>query len=799
MPANKELTFYKNCDLWAKTDPKQAVLLPFHPPHTVYFHQEPEEALNLINKKATPYFYHAKHPLDEAEEWFKTLTLSSSPVLCVFGIGLGYYYSVMRAWLEGDKKRRLLFLEDDLEVIYRFLETEEATHLLHNSQVQLLYFKDIEKDELFFEKLYWDYARLTMPITALNAYQIERKKIFEQLQRKITYDFAIKNALLDEYLRYGGAFFVNFYRNLMSLPHSYLGNKTFGSFRKIPAIICGAGPSLTKDLELLAQLDQKALIFAGGSAMNALNAVGIQPHLGAGIDPNPAQFDRLNANHAFETPFYYRNRLHHDAFKLIHGPRLYITGCGGYDIADYFEEKLAIAHQDFLDEGHNVINFCLQIAKQLGCDPIILIGLDLAFTGMQSYAPGIEKNTLFDPQQFEHVEEFDEKPLLLKDIEGQPLYTLWKWIAESEWIGDFAKENPEVTIINATQGGLGCPGIANESLGSLIEQYLTRAYPIRERLHTEIQNSTMAHVTPLAVRTSLEELQLSLQRVLEHLAVLIQEAEQVAITHRDQQSGAAALCEIELAEEPAYQYILDIFNLVQIRLYYKELHDLKQLSFPDSLIAKSHLNGQRLKFLKEVTQINLLLIDQALKLPQPKENEQRAPNSLSHPFMTSPMPFLGSSTLLIPADPFEGQAVEDHIVMLLRQYNQPPEEARLEKRGVINGQCLLYYPNQTLKAELFYKQDALHGPIKFYSPEGQLLAHSFFEEGKQEKEAYWYYSTGELYAIQRYALGQWHGLQEYFYPSGTLKTSLVYQHGKLEKASTFSMNGEVKKELNLTN
>ena len=49
----------------------------------------------------------------------------------------------------------------------------------------------------------------------------------------------------------------------------------------------------------------------------------MQPHFAAGIDPNSAQYDRLSTNTAFEVPFFYRNRLFHQAFKTIHGPRLY--------------------------------------------------------------------------------------------------------------------------------------------------------------------------------------------------------------------------------------------------------------------------------------------------------------------------------------------------------------------------------------------------------------------------------------------------------------------------------------------
>ena len=39
------------------------------------------------------------------------------------------------------------------------------------------------------------------------------------------------------------------------------------------------------------------------------------------------------------------------------------------------------------------------------------------------------------------------------DIHGNPVYTLWKWITEAKWISDFAENHPELTILNATEGG----------------------------------------------------------------------------------------------------------------------------------------------------------------------------------------------------------------------------------------------------------------------------------------------------------------------------------------------------------
>lgn len=763
--------FSKNLELWSRQDPKQSVLLQFREP--CYQFCQAENGLPNLKKQVegTWVYYHSKKdPAEEAKNWFQELDLKNVPVLYIYGVGLGYYYDAAKAWLKKNSKRRLVFLEDDLDVLHALFQTDRGTELLLDRQVQLLYFADLNDNEAVFEVLYWNFAMTRILVSALYFYEKTHSEFYAQLKHKIAYDSAVKNALVDEYLRYGGAFFINFYKNMLSLPGSYLGNKTFGSFRKVPAIICGAGPSLAKNLPLLSKVLDKALVFAGGSALNALNAAGIQPHLGAGIDPNPAQFDRLSSNRAFEVPFYYRNRMYHDAFEKISGPRLYITGCGGYDVSDYFEERLGIK-QEFLDEGHNVINFCLQIAHQLGCNPIIFIGLDLAFTGMQMYAPGVEENVHFDPKNYLELDDFDAKPLLLKDIYGKPLYTLWKWVAEADWIGDFSKEHPELTILNATEGGLGFPGVPNISFNDAVEQYLNRSYPIRDRLHGEIQNSAMPSVTFRKISRLMKELKESLKRCVEKFDILLEEIDTSRL-----QSGRAALAETDLEEEEGFQYVLEIFNQIQARLYNRDLQEAKEKT---KAHRKKEINKKRFAFLREVAKVNIGLIDLAFENKKPKK---KTPLELK-PDLSLP---ICEKTQLptIPLKPMEGQRLPSgHIVTILRQYGKPPEEIRLEKEGVLDGQCLLYYPDGKMKAEFFYRKGLLEGSSTYFSPTGQVLAKSCYHQGRLEGESKWFYWNDNLYALQRYQKGVPHGKQEYYTPNGKPKTVVEYDQGIFVRAT----------------
>lgn len=731
-------SFQKNCEKWAQIDPKKALLLPYVDDSNLQFCKTEKGELNLqFEFNGKKHFFHSeKGALQEAQTWFSALPLENIPLLYVYGVGLGYYYQAAQSWLHQDPSRRIVFIEDNLAVIHRLFETELGYTLIHDPQVQLHFFEGMKKSKELFNILYWNFFLTTLLVSGIKLYVELKNDIFNDLQHKLHFDASLKNSLLTEYLDYGIGFFKNFYPNILCLPGSYLADHLFGKFKNVPAIICGAGPSLEKTLPLLGKLLNKALVFAGGSALNALNTANLQPHFGAGIDPNPPQYDRLSTNTAFEVPFFYRNRLFHNAFKTIHGPRLYVTGSGGYDISYLFEDNLGITSKP-LEEGHNVVNFCLEIAHALGCNPIIFVGMDLAYTGMKSYATGVLENNRVDISDITKPDHVDQMALLKTDIYGNPIYTLWKWISEAEWIGDFALTHPERTVINATEGGMGFPNVPNRTLKDAAEQYLKEDYDFKGMIHCEILNSQLPQVTHSKILDLVKQLQESLERCIEDLNILIEESDVMKKRIKKEkkiplsnQTGKAALYETELSEEIGYRYVLHIFNEAYSRVLNRELQALhtasKRPSETRQAIGKIDILIKRFNFLRDVARVNLELIKMAVE------------DFVPYPSFASPKP------------------------------------------GKIG-------------CEQTKSHGTIHGNSRYYSKK-KVLSNTHFKDGFYTNKAELYYPNGQLFSLQHFDKGIWHGTQEFFYPNGTPKTLLEYDHGKILKAQLFYLDGKLKLE-----
>lgn len=761
---DNENHFLKNLELWGRSHPKEALLMPYIDTEGLDFCTTTKGELNLCCQREgrTETFYSQEGALDEAKDWFSTIDSAHAGVLYIYGIGLGYYYKAAAEWLHADKRRVIVFLEDDLRVLSKFLECEMAEELLQDLQVHLFYLKDASAKKEVLDSLYWNVALAKAQATALRYYKQSKSETYIALCHEIAYGSELKKSLVEEYLEYGRGYFMNCYRNLMYLADSYIGSKLYGQFKNYPAIICGAGPSLEKNMHLLKQLKDRALIFAGGSAINILNSASIQPHLCAAIDPNEAQNVRLHHAHIYEVPFFYRNRLGHSAFKTIHGPRLFLTGSGGYDVSAFFESRLNLERDD-LDEGRNVVNFSMEIAKKLGCNPIIFVGCDLAFTDSKTYSGGVVFDPNVEQKTLDEYASFETTGLLRKDINGEPIYTLWKWVSESEWIGEWAQQHPNLQLYNCTEGGLGFPNVENIPLKDAAERFMQQQFDISGYLHCAIQNSFTASITQEQVVGALEELKDSLNRCRENLHTLRDETLNVneklkngPLEQPIVQSGLAALAEIELSEESGYRSILSIFNDVYTALLRSDLQQIKhgQGSEEQKQIARNNLVLSRLKFLDDVAKVNTDIMDFAF--------ETYARDSA--PASDAPIDEI--------ANAYKAETLEAPLLQWKKQNEEEQETIRL------------YYDSGELKGETNFNGNLLHGSSIFFNEDGKILAKTFFIEGKPDGECLFYYYSGASYSKQFYSNGLLEGEQIYYYENGQVKTILNYHQGQLINTAT---------------
>lgn len=741
-PLKKNSLKNKNLCLLAKQNPSLAQKLA---------HYEIREAQikvcrtakerNLQVQHNPPFYIHSPQgPKKEAQQWFEALSLKNNDVIFIFGIGVGYHYKTLQPWLNESPNRYVLFIEPDLNVLSLLFETKLGTTLLEDKQVEIYTFPENEIDQTaFIQKLIGENILNSFIFCALDSYEREYSDLFSFIQHHISFERAEQRIYAEEMSKFGFAFFNNFYRNLFQLPSAYNGSALFGQFKNIPAIICGAGPSLLQAIPLLKKLKDQAILFGPGSAMNILNAHDILPHFGVHIDPTSETYHRVITQRAYEIPFFYRNRIYYEALQAIHGPHLFLHGIGLYNIAKWFEKQLGIP-TDIIGEGYNVVNATIEIAHKLGCNPIIIVGLDHSFSE-EHYATGIEKHPLFPSLRIEDKPHMG-LPIGLKDVRGHPVKSYWPWIIEAHWCDHFHRTHPSVNMINATNGGIGLFSIPTQSLEEVSKQYLTSNLDLDNKIHQEIQKAG-------SIKTSTNEITKALHIFYESLGRCKQICEHRLEENKSEQDQEAL--KKNLVDEIGFIFFLQQFDEFYNKMSQRERRNLfREESEIKKIEMDKEIEYKKIVFLLQALKINIKMIENTWE-----ENERQIQTK------EETIHFENKVNL----EPLERKT-------FFYQSGTPYSQQTYVK-NLKEGLHIYYYPDGTLKSLINYRGDKLEGEVKLFYPNGHLKQLLHFVDGKRE------------------------GIESSWYKNGQLFTEIEYVQNKPLKARCWTMDGKLIKSLSL--
>lgn len=477
----------------------------------------------------------------ELEACVTQYDLDAVDVVYLIGIDPLSAQTLFTSWLQKKKTRVLFLLDDRLEAFRTLLHTPFAEQLLSNSQVRWVWVRDEWEKVL-------DECVQAVPSLSIEVLGSLKKKFRLKLMRKV----AVTDAQ-DKEILYAHRLLDNVWTNITRWPISFPANALRGQFANIPAIICGAGPSLNKSIEYLSELEDRALIMAGGSAIAALSNQGIVPHLGLVLDPNPEEYDRLRLTSAFEMPMIYGTRVQKDVFNASNGPLGYLRSCTGGSCEAFFEKKAGIEMDpigpDMGEEAFSVTTLAIAFAVAMGCNPIVLTGVDLAYTGMERYAFGVMPSSRVQAKALKQEKRAPDRLLRRKNCLGKWVYTQVRWVMESKVISAYAKQHSHIQWINVSKEALGFEGMSNRSFEEVVSQYLTRSFDLRAMVHQQIALSGKLQV---ALDPHQTEVMASLERLMEMAKQFLEELSRVQREDTPFPTGKMVVLQLDVEEEPAF-------------------------------------------------------------------------------------------------------------------------------------------------------------------------------------------------------------------------------------------------------
>lgn len=498
-----------------------------------------------------------------ASEELSSLCLDDVEVVYLCGLGTDCYEDIASSWLHKDRRRHLIFLEEDRSFV-----------VPSDYQVEV-FFVDEHFDDLV-TWLSWHFAFARVEVICNNQHWHECRDI---ILGKHAYHYVLAR----EYLEGSDAFYENYYRSWRYNKPNCLVEKM--EFKDVPAIICGAGPSLEKQITTLRNIGDRSLIIAGGTALNVLNSFDIWPHFGVGIDPTEGEARRFVSNQAYETPIFYHPRIHWRALDNITGRKIYVNGDEEHSLSYWVERQLGFKNVHDMNTGVSVITFAIAIALALGCNPIIFVGMDLGYTDGRRYSHGLNKSI---------AEEDFKSPLwredvIKKNIEGVDFVTTREFLDIANSVADLTREYPRKSFFNATGGGLPIDGVANVPLEDILVNQ--RQYDWHNEVHSSVEGA----------RISIDDMKVSEALTTMYRSLCVCEELCSAMIH-DKYGSRSLVYEMDLQEELAYEIILSQTDKIigfMYRRYWCEQCQRK-LSDADFVIEDCELKLSRIQSLLKV-------------------------------------------------------------------------------------------------------------------------------------------------------------------------------------------------------
>lgn len=306
------------------------------------------------------------------------------------------------------------------------------------------------------------------------------------------------------------------------------------------AVVVSAGPSLSKNIDLLRPYADRVVIITGGRSMKTLLEKGIEPHLVCSVDSHQDNY-RLYKNFQLlqeRTPMVSTWGNHERIVAEYEGVKVFVNDSGLKNLdlllLDEVIQPLSI--------GLTVASLQLSIAVYMGCETVIFVGQDMAFDGDQRYGKELlaglgdwesEKDEIFYVKG-----NWEEKVQTSMDLDSFRIFL-------EELISAYQKEKPHLRFINSTQGGAYMQGTQVVPLSESLERYAAlKAVDFDQKIRDGIANSML--------KGSHEHLRTAMQEMIDHGKTLYRyckEAKTLSDRLLHPKLAQSAICRIDVLEK----------------------------------------------------------------------------------------------------------------------------------------------------------------------------------------------------------------------------------------------------------
>lgn len=417
------------------------------------------ENLKVKTADADLFLHSNYNPHAEVQKWIKAIDPENKLFIVIGG---GYYYHLNELLDLDIDNKTIIVIEPSVDIFRKALENVDLTNYLTNRNLILMVSKNADEVADGLLAILYNIGVQSLGIYPLLSYRQIFHDFYVEVLAAISNLIKLFDVNLATVVAFSQRWIYNQFQNVREINKNTIPlSEIFGSFKGIPAVVAGAGPSLEKQLELLKQNESKILVLSAGSSVNILEKNDIEPHIQVAIDGGINEDKIIGGIKSKKTKLAYFPNLSCGSIKLFKGKKFWYKGTG-YSSINFFEKFIGL-NTTAVEMGPSCVHSAVDIAIKMGCNPIILIGQDMAYTNQQLYAKGA---ALYDS-----VNEDVRDRIVVKDLYGNETTTNSSFMAIKMYFESYVKQHDNVDYINCTEGGLGIEGVINEKFEQIVQRY----------------------------------------------------------------------------------------------------------------------------------------------------------------------------------------------------------------------------------------------------------------------------------------------------------------------------------------
>lgn len=524
---------------------------------------------------ASPTYLHSRYdPVAEAERLVDAVPVDDKFCFVVCGMGLGYHLAALYRRLRGD--RFILCIEPSISLIATALTCVDLADAIAAGRLVIL--TDDNKTRLHqrlhpFNTLMMLGAHFLHHPPSMRIGGQKQADVLKAVAEFITYTRMTLVTLVANSRITCKNIAMNLVHYVTTPPIDLLHDRFAGH----PAVVISAGPSLARNVDQLKDLKGRAVLCAVQTTIKPLLQRGIVPDFLTSLD-----------YHEMSKRFF-------EGVEGLESVHLVAEPKATWHVLDHYPGPISLLQNDWarqllgdalgarggLKAGATVAHLAFYLAVYMGCDPIIFVGQDLAFTGHAYYFPGVEVhrawrselnrfNTL-EHKEWERIAR--NRPILrrVQSTDGAELYTdelLFTYLEQ------FERDIAEVPrcVINATEGGAMIRGTEVMPLRQTAERYCRDPIPpdrFAYRQASTWRDNSRLPAAQAQIDQRLQELDAAID-VCDELLVLLQELD--SLTHDPRRFNRRLIRVDELRtkvhqDSRAYRLVNAFTQLAELRRY----------------------------------------------------------------------------------------------------------------------------------------------------------------------------------------------------------------------------------------